>query len=95
MQSIIQDLFNGLITPYEDTAPRSPAYREAVADSSRAEDEFCRRLTSDQLLLYREAQRKSRTVTAMEAEQIFADGFRLGSRLMLEILARELPAGIG
>lgn len=94
MQSIIQDLFNGLITPYEDIAPRSPAYREAVVDSSRAEDEFCRRLTSDQLLLYREAQRKSRTVTAMEAEQIFADGFRLGSRLMLEILAREQPAGI-
>ena len=95
MQTIIQDLFNSLITPYEDIAPRSPAYREAVEDSSRAEDEFCRRLSSDQLLLYREAQRKSRAVTALEAEQIYADGFRLGSRLMLEILAGEQPPGIG
>lgn len=89
MQKIIEMLYDGEIFPNEQLKVRIAGYKEARDIAFEAhevfEDKLCQAM-KDEL---DEFLSKESEVTSIVQTQIFIDGFKLGARLMSEILGED------
>lgn len=86
MQRILEQLFNGEIYPSERIVVSTPEYKEAQRVAIQAHDAFEKKLCDAMRKELDEVYSKDSTVRSFYDEQYFVEGFRLGARLMLEIL---------
>ena len=89
MPETLQNLYCGKLTPYEGGIPDSEEYRDLKKELADVEAALYRRLQS----LSADAAEKCRMfmndynyLIALEKEQSFIDGFRLGVRIMTEAI---------
>lgn len=89
MPSIIQELYDGKLFPAENFTPRLEEHVKLNREIIEAEDEFIRQLDvfdpklKTQFMTFMDAVNRS---YPLEASEIFCHGFRLGARMMLDIL---------
>ena len=86
--NILEEFWYGNIEPSEyDTSPE-PEYKEILQLISRNEDKLLATMTDAQKDLFSRYQDCVREHQAMAENLLFQNIFRLGARIMLEILAR-------
>lgn len=84
--SILEDFWYGNIEPAEfDTSP-SPEYREILLLISRNEDKLLATMTDAQKELFSRYTDCVREYQAMAECMLFRNSFRLGARMMLEVM---------
>ena len=83
--SIITDIFYG-DTDMQDAYCKSEQYRAELKKLIDADDKLRAALTQEQLTLLNEAKEINNSLTNVIVEENFANGFRFGARLMLEVL---------
>lgn len=83
--SIITDIFYG-DTDMQDAYCKSEQYRTELKKLIDADEKLRAALTKEQLMLLNEAKEINNSLTNVIVEENFANGFRLGAKLMLEIL---------
>lgn len=89
MNNILQSLYNGEIYPLEQCHPKSAKYREICEEFCDSCDELENALSSIDPPLDKRFSAIIDTaadIAYLEASETFAQGFRLGAMLMLEIL---------
>ena len=83
--SIITDIFYG-DTDMQDAFCKSDEYRHALKKLIDADDALRKSLSAEQIALLDAAKECDNTLNEIIAADSFANGFRLGARLMLEVL---------
>ena len=83
--SIITDIFYG-DTDMQDAFCKSEQYRAELKKLIVADEKLRAALTQEQLTLLNEAKEINNSLTNVIVEENFANGFRFGARLMLEVL---------
>lgn len=86
MQKIIEKLYNGEIYPAEQLNVRVYGYEEARKNAGQAHDEFESQLCQPMKEELDEMMMKHMHESSLEDTQAFVDGFKLGARMMAEIL---------
>ncbi|HJC23705.1 MAG TPA: hypothetical protein H9761_08385 [Candidatus Eisenbergiella merdavium] len=87
MESILQQLYEGKISPAEQYRPRTEEHREAVERILKSRGEFARALKETDQALYEKFLRiMEEDDLSFETGEMFIDGFKLGARMMLEIM---------
>lgn len=89
MVSVLQQIYAGGLAPICDTMPRVREYREALQDHFRHYDALRQKLAQLDPALEREFDRFTDELPglrSMDLEEQFLLGFRLGARLILEVL---------
>lgn len=92
MESILSALYNGEIMPAEQCAARNRQYRELQREHCRHYEDFIETLNRrDPALAQKFIQIMDEQMEQLpdEGERSFAEGFRLGARIMLEVLRAE------
>ena len=92
MESILSALYNGEIMPAELCAARNRQYRELQREHCRHYEDFIEDLNrQDPALSQKFIQIMDEQLERLpdEGERSFADGFRLGAKLMLEVFRAE------
>lgn len=85
MDSLLRKLFRGDLSPYENPAPDSEKYRNAVKKQQEAQNALRSSLTGDQTALLDSAYSLGMEIAVMELEKVYGDGIRFGVRLMMEL----------
>lgn len=89
MQKILEQLYDGEIYPNEQPNIRVKGYKEIKDAAFQAyeafEDKLCKPM-KDEL---DEFMGKHMEMSCIEDKQSFIDGFKLGARLMIEIMTEE------
>ena len=84
--NILEDFWYGNIEPSEyDTSP-DPEYKEILQLISRNEDKLLASMTAEQKVLFSQYTDCVREYQTMAECLLFQNSFRLGARMMLEIL---------
>lgn len=87
MQKIIEQLYHGEINICEFFNPaKKEPFAEAIAEGRKAEDEFYVRLPDDMKRDFELVLQNRLDATSLEYINMFSEGFRLGARMMLDIL---------
>ncbi|MGI5984664.1 MAG: hypothetical protein GXY01_02140 [Clostridiales bacterium] len=86
MQKILEQIYNGELCPSERSEVCVEKFRTAKKAAVQAHDEFERKLTPEMKAELDSFLSSESDVTAYHIEQAFVDGFRLGAKLILEIL---------
>ena len=86
--SIIKDIFYGQIEMQDSYCGR-PQYRQALKDLIDADNALRESLSADQIALFDEAKRRGNILNDIIEYESFAEGFRLGVRMMLEVLCED------
>ena len=84
MKNILIDLYYGRISPWETIVPRDPGYRGAWDRVLKLEQSLLVRLNDEEKKIYEEITKEQAIPIEMEREETFAEGFRLGARMMAE-----------
>lgn len=88
MASIIREMYRGTLFPSEDRLPSSREYQEIRQAYSQSHDCLHKKLLVISRDLDHEWQRSQETciqMCAMESEEYFISGFRMGAALMMEV----------
>ena len=83
---IIDELFYGNITPNERTFARDSEYGQALEQLTEAEEILRHVLDKEDREVLDRLTDAQQTMDAIATREYFADGFRLGAKLMLDIL---------
>lgn len=83
---IIDELFYGNITPNERTFVRDSEYGQALEQLTEAEDALRGVLDKEDREALDRLTGAQQTMDAIATREYFTDGFRLGAKLMLDIL---------
>ena len=86
--SIIRDIFYG-DTDMQDVFCKSDEYRQALKKLIDADNALRESLSADQIALLDEAKRRGNILNDIIEYESFAEGFRLGVRMMLEVLCED------
>ena len=87
MRNILEDLYFGNINPNEKQFVRNSDYDKTIQAIAESEDKLNEFLTGKEKSLfldYVNAQSKINSITAIE---YFTDGFRIGAKIMLEVMS--------
>ena len=84
MQSILAQLYNGNILPYEEIQP-TEEIRKASSIVNKLEEEFKKTLTEQQLKEFEQFTHEDMYVTILTTTQTFTEGFKLATKIMIEI----------
>jgi len=87
MNSIIDDLYLGNINPGEFTRIKHAEYRRLQKKLAGLEERLTESLPPEQKKLFEEFVDADCSASDIEVRARFADGFRLGAKLMLDVLA--------
>jgi hypothetical protein len=85
MDTLLQKLFRGELSPYEDPAPNSEEYRTALHNQSDALEALRSSLNEHQISQLDHAHRCIMQTAGLELEKVYGDGVRFGVQLMLEL----------
>lgn len=90
MQKIIEQLYFGNININEYFDPKSKEpFRQALQDNLEMEADFEKRLPDDLKHDFEQIMQNFIESASMEYINMFTEGFRLGARLMLDILSTD------
>lgn len=84
MKKILIEFYYGRINPWETIVPLDPGYRRACKRAAALERSLLSRLNPEEQELYEKVTNEQRISADMEREETFAEGFRLGARMMGE-----------
>ena len=91
---LLQDLYRGNLTPIEQFQPITEEYKEQRKKQYR-EYEECKKklkaLDTSLLLDFQELYDQLYFDIPFEQESVFVYGFRIGARIMLEIMEEKVP----
>lgn len=96
MKSVLMELYDGRVYPAEQFFPRSKEHKALLDRYCRHADEFTEKLSRLNPPLDEEFTKVMDEYMALTADnlaEMFADGFRLGARLMIEVFQSELLNG--
>lgn len=87
MKQVIEGLYFGEINMQEMIDSSSiPGYRKKIQQISDQEISFLKLLSIEEKELYKKLEGMKAEVMTLDNAKIFKEGFRLGARIMLEIL---------
>ena len=85
--NLLEELWYGNIDPWEYDASPSEEYKELIRLISRNEEKLLATMTEEQKDLFARYMDCVREYQAMAECLLFQNSFRLGARMMLEIMA--------
>lgn len=89
MQELLEQLYNGEIYPNEQNKVRVNGYKEAKATAFEAHEAFEEKLCQPMKEELDDFMVKHLEVSCLKDTQAFIDGFKLGAKLMLEIVLED------
>ena len=84
--STIQDLYYGRISPYEMSISTAPEYQKLKALADRNEDLLRESLSDEQKELLEKLTESITDISSISERDMFIAGFRLGMRLMIDVM---------
>jgi hypothetical protein len=91
MDELLKKLYQGELRPSEKRNAHSPALAQAMLEVCRMEDGLMEDLEGEYKEKLQALIDAYGEMEAMEAEESFVDGFRLGARLTMEVLEEGSP----
>ncbi len=88
-KKILRELYNGNIAPQSKPIPKDSKYREIQTKVSDLEDAINQKLTAEDKKLFDELLSACSDLSTANGEDCFIEGFRLGARMILEILEKD------
>ena len=85
----IQDLYYGLISPYEMSISTTPEYQKMKALADKNEDLLRETLSDEQKELLEKLTECITDISSISERDIFIAGFRLGVKLMIDVMKNE------
>ena len=82
----IQDLYYGRISPYEMSISTAPEYQKLKALADRNEDLLRESLSDEQKELLEKLTESITDISSISERDMFIAGFRLGMRLMIDVM---------
>ena len=89
MKSIINELWHGNIVPQEDSRNNTKEMKELISYIARHDEDLGKLLTEEQKAIFEKYQDCWNEHASLAEAAIFEYAFRLGARLMLDILGGE------
>ena len=86
---IIEDLYYGHISPYEMSISAAPEYQKLKALADRNEDLLRESLSDEQKELLDKFIEAVTDISSISERDMFINGFRLGVKLMIEVMKDE------
>lgn len=92
MYSVLEALYNGEIMPSERCRPSQEEYRHLAREHAQNQQRMLERVArldpdlAEELTVFLD---DYMPVLAMEEAAVFVDAFRLGARIMMEVLAKD------
>ena len=87
--NIIEDLYYGRISPYEMNISATPEYQKLKALADRNEDLLRESLSDKQKELLDKLIETVTDISSISERDMFINGFRLGVKLMIDIMKDE------
>ena len=84
--SVLSDLWYGNIEPQDRTIPRNSEYKKLLSKICEYEDKFRGIFSPEQQNEFEDYENATISVTAISEEASFVEGFRLGAKMILEVL---------
>ena len=86
---IIEDLYYGRISPYEMSISATPEYQKLKALADRKEDSLRESLSDKQKELLDKLIETVTDISSISERDMFINGFRLGMKLMMDVMKDE------
>ena len=86
---IIEDLYYGRISPYEMSISAAPEYQKLKALADRNEDLLRQTLSDEQKELLEKLIEFVTDISSISERDMFIAGFRLGVKLMIDVMKDE------
>ncbi len=83
---IIEDLYYGRISPYEMNISATPEYQKLKALADRNEDLLRESLSDEQRELLEKLIETVTDISSISERDMFIAGFRLGMKLMMDVM---------
>ena len=87
--STIQDLYYGRISPYEMSISTTPEYQKMKALADKNEDLLRETLSDEQKKLLEKLTECITDISSISERDMFIAGFRLGMKLMIDVMKDE------
>ena len=84
--STIQDLYYGRISPYEMSISTTPEYQKLKALADKNEDLLKESLSQEQKELLGKLIESVTDISSISERDMFINGFRLGMKLMIDVM---------
>ena len=84
-EKILSELYHGNINPVAKSVVQGSAYQKAMHQLSDIEERLMAQLDAEQKKLLQDFVSAQGNLNLISGEERFTDGFRMGSRMMLEI----------
>ena len=85
----IQDLYYGRISPYEMSISATPEYQKLKALTMQNEDLLRETLSDEQKELLEKLTENITDISSISERDMFIAGFRLGMKLMIDVMKDE------
>ena len=85
----IQDLYYGRISPYEMSISTTPEYQKLKALATQNEDLLRETLSDKQKELFEKLTENITDISSISERDMFIAGFRLGVKLMIDVISDE------
>ena len=85
----IQDLYYGRISPYEMSISVTPEYQKLKALATQNEDLLRETLSDEQKELLEKLTENITDISSISERDMFITGFRLGVKLMIDVISDE------
>ncbi len=86
MDKILQDLYEGRIYPSEQYGPTSEYYKKTREEYQKHYDDFKSKLDDTLVKEFENILREKCDVIDIELSEMFTYGFKIGAKMMIEIL---------
>ena len=86
---IIEDLYYGRISPYEMSISATTEYQKLKAQADRNEDSLRESLSDEQKELLDKLIETVTDISSISERDMFINGFRLGVKLMIDVMQDE------
>ena len=86
MRDLLRNLYKGRIHPEEKCCPDSEAYREKLRELSAKQQDFLLMLDEKEKEACEAVWEEMTAISALEAEEAYVSGMRLGAKLALELM---------
>ena len=83
---ILEELYLGDVRPSERSSKRNAQYRKALDDAIKADDAFRPTLTEEQKKLFEALLDAQRELSILTDAETFIYSFRIGAKIMLDVL---------
>ena len=83
---VLEALWLGRIDPDRCPVRHTPEYKERMKQHDARCEDFCNTLTKEQMKTLMRLEEEHNAVVEMEVGSIFGEAFKLGAKMMLEII---------